>query len=284
MVRPGLHCVLLISAVVAGGAAHAEPNALVTNPPRASAELAYAGYVAGLNVSNIRAAFQFGPQGYEMGVAFRTAGLIGTFFKAENIARVEGAWRGTLAAPRAYASAGVWRGSPRQIEIDYPAGQPLIKTFLPATDPEHEPVPQSMRQNTMDALSAVASLVHTVASTGRCEGETTTFDGRRVSKISVRTIGMENLPVESRSSFAGQALRCDVDGRQIAGFATDAGPDDMVRKPQHSTVWLAVVQPDMPAVPVMISLEVRFMGHMTVYLTQAKPGAQLAQYTPHLPQ
>ena len=275
---------LLISAVVAGGAAHAEPNALVTNPPRASAELAYAGYVAGLNVSNIRAAFQFGPQGYEMGVAFRTAGLIGTFFKAENIARVEGAWRGTLAAPRAYASAGVWRGSPRQIEIDYPAGQPLIKTFLPATDPEHEPVPQSMRQNTMDALSAVASLVHTVASTGRCEGETTTFDGRRVSKISVRTIGMENLPVESRSSFAGQALRCDVDGRQIAGFATDAGPDDMVRKPQHSTVWLAVVQPDMPAVPVMISLEVRFMGHMTVYLTQAKPGAQLAQYTPHLPQ
>ena len=284
MVRLGVHRVLLIAAVVAAGSARAEPNAAATDMPRASAELAYAGYVAGLNVSNIRAAFQFGPQGYEMGVAFRTAGLVGTFFKAENIARVEGAWRGALAAPRAYASAGIWRGSPRQIAIDYPAGQPLIKTFVPATDPEHEPVPQAMRQNTMDALSAVASLVHTVASTGRCEGETTTFDGRRVSKISARTVGMETLPVESRSSFAGQALRCDIDGRQIAGLPTDAGPDDMVRKPQHSTVWMAVVEPGMPAVPVMMSLEVRFMGHMTVYLTQAHAGAQLAQYTPRLPE
>jgi hypothetical protein len=276
--------VAIIAALVAATPSHAEPNASVVDMPRASADLTYAGYVTGLNVSNIRAAFQFGPQGYEMGVSFRTAGIVGAFFRAENIARVEGAWRGPLAAPFHYASAGLIRGTPRQIEIEYPGGQPVIKTFVPPTDPEHEPVPEAMRQNTTDALSAIASLVRTVASTGRCEGQTTTFDGRRVSKIVAHTVGMETLPVESRSSFAGPALRCDIDGRQIAGFPTDAGPDDMVRKPQHSSVWLASVQPGLPAVPVMMSFEVRYMGHMTVYLTQAHPGAQLAQFVPKLPQ
>ena len=284
MFRLRLNQVAIAAALVAAPPLHAEPNATVPDMPRASADLTYAGYVTGLNVSNIRAAFQFGPQGYEMGLSFRTAGLVGAFFKAETIARVDGAWRGGLAAPSHYASAGVIRGTPRQIEIEYPAGQPVIKTFLPPADPEHEPVPEAMRQNTMDALSAIASLVRTVASTGRCEGETTTFDGRRVSKIAAHTVGMETLPIESRSSFAGPALRCDIDGRQIAGFPTDAGPDDMVRKPQHSTVWLASVQPGLPPLPVLMSFEVRYMGHMTVYLTQSHPGAQLAQFTPRLPQ
>jgi hypothetical protein len=39
----------------------------------------------------------------------------------------------------------------------------------------------------------------------------------------------------------------------------------------------------MPPVPVLMSLEVRYLGHMTVYLTKAIPGAQLAQFTPRLP-
>lgn len=273
--------------LVAECPAMAEPNAPQPGQPaahRSAADLTYAGFVAGLNVSNIRAAFQLNPQGYEMGISFRTAGLVGTFFKAENIARAEGAWRGGLASPKVYASAGLWRGNPREIEIGYPAGQPVIQRFNPPVDPEHEPVPEAMRQNTIDALSAIASLVHLVETTGKCDAETTTFDGRRVTRVAVHTVGMETLPPESRSSFSGPALRCDIDGRQIAGFALDAGPDDMIRKPQHSSVWLASAAPGLPAVPVMMSLEVRLLGHMTVYLTQARLGAQLAQFTPKLPQ
>ncbi len=267
--------------------ASAEPNAPAnaapSNATRPSAELVYAGFVAGLNVSSIRTAFQLDSQGYQLGVSFRTSGLVGAFFKTENIARSEGGWRGAKAAPRIYGSAGIYRGTPREIEIDYPAGQPVITRFNPPVDPEHEPVPDALRANTTDALSAIASLVHMVETTGKCDGETTIFDGRRVSRITVHTVGMETLPVESRSSFSGPALRCDIDGRQIAGFAVDAGPDDMIRKPQHSTVWLASVTPGIPAVPVLMSLEVRLMGHMTVYLTQARMGAQMAQFTPRLP-
>ncbi len=282
----------IAGAIMAGcliGPLAAEPNASSrTAAPmaagRASAELRYAGYVAGLNVSNIRAALDLRPDGYEMGVAFRTAGLLGSLFRAESIARVNGAWRDGRAAPEHYASAGVWRGTPREVAIAYPDGQPHLITFLPPTDPEHEPVPEAMRRNTTDALSAIASLVHTVATTGGCDGHLTTYDGRRVSDITAHTVGMETLPRESRSSFSGPALRCDMEGKQIAGFPIDAGPDDMVRKVQHSTVWLASVQPGMPAVPLLMSFEVRYLGHMTVYMTQAQPGAQMAQFTPRLPQ
>lgn len=277
---------------IIGGVVFAVPSTAEPNAPQrpaadlahGAAELAYSGFVAGLNVSTIRAAIQLNPQGYELGVSFRTSGMVGAFVKAENIARAEGVWRDNRAAPNIYGSAGLWRGSPREIEIHYPAGQPVVERFIPPTDPEHEPVPEALRHNTTDSLSAIASLVHLVATTGGCDGQTTTYDGRRVSQIVVHTAGMENLPPESRSSFSGPALRCDIDGRQIAGFALDAGPDDMVRKPQHSTVWLASAAAGMPAVPVMMSLEVRLLGHMTIYLTQAKLGAQMAHFTPRLPQ
>jgi hypothetical protein len=281
--------VVLAAGILLPGALSAEPN-LPAGPrgplgdaSRGSAELSYSGFVAGLNVSTVRSAIKLGPDGYEMGVSFRTAGLVGAFVRAENIARVDGVWRGARAVPNRYESAGVYRGTPRQVEIDYPDGQPHIKVFQPPEETEHEPVPESFRQNTTDALSAIAMLVHTVATTGACEGSTATFDGRRASRIEAHTVGIENLPPESRSSFSGPALRCDIEGRQVAGFPFDAGPDDMVRKPQHSSVWLASVQPGMPPVPVLMSLEVRYLGHMTVYLTKAIPGAQLAQFTPRLP-
>lgn len=275
-----------LAACVAIGPARAEPNAQGGPRPAqlpAMAQLAYAGYVAGFNVMNARAGFRLSPDGYALGVSFQTAGMIGALFRGDNLSLAEGAWSGSRPMPRDYLSGGTWRGNPRHVEIAYPDGQPHVVTVVPPEDNEREPVPEAMQRGTVDTLSAVAELLHTVALTGRCEGQARTFDGHRVTEVSAHTVGIEVLPPESRSSFSGPALRCDLEGRQLAGFPKDAGPDDMLRKPQHSSIWVASLRPGMPQVPVLMSFETRFFGHVRLYVTQSLPSMNIAEFTPRVP-
>jgi hypothetical protein len=269
--------------------ARAEPSsngssAQATQALRGSAEVSYEGFVAGLHVTDMRVGAELGPQGYKMGIDFHVVGMVGALLHAQNMALSQGVWQGNRAVPLSYDSEGLFRGDPRKMQIEYPGGQPhVVAKILPRSEPR-EPVPEAMQRDTVDDLSAIAYLLREVAMTGRCDGKLNLFDGLRASEIAAHTVGMEMLPQESRSSYSGPALRCDLEGRQIAGFPKDAGPDDMLRRVQHSSVWLASMVPGMPPVPVLMSVEVRFLGHMTIYVTQAREGARLAQFVPRLPE
>jgi hypothetical protein len=83
-------------------------------------------------------------------------------------------------------------------------------------------------------------LIHVVATTGRCEANVRTYDGRRAVEIEAHTVGEEMLETNSRSSFAGKTLRCDFSGRMLSGFKFG---DDRQRdsKPMHGSAWLAPV-------------------------------------------
>ena len=283
----------LVGCCVLAGPALAEPNQTARAGRDAaggepggvhdSVELSYSGYVAGLNALNIQAGFDMRPDGYQMGVHIQTAGLVSVFVHGDMLTRVSGQWSGVRAMPTHYVSAGIWHGDPHETLIDYHNGNPEIAALVPVDDEGRDIVPDPLRRGTTDALSAVAYLIHTVATTGGCDGTATTFDGHRLSQITAHTMGTEIVPPDSRSSFSGPALRCDIEGRLLAGFPKDAGPNDMLRRVQHSSVWLAPAQPGIPPVPVLLSVEVRLVGHMTMYLTQRQAGAQLAQFTPKLP-
>ena len=45
------------------------------------------------------------------------------------------------------------------------------------------------------------------------------------------------------------------------------GPDDISRKPQKGSIWLAELAPGRPLLPVLMSVEARHVGHVNVYLT-----------------
>jgi hypothetical protein len=251
--------------------------------PVSRGEFAYAGYIAGFNVFDVHAAVELRPDGYQLGLAFRTVGLVGAVLHGDMLSHAQGAWVSGRVVPQHYRSGGLWRGLQRAADIEYPDGQPHIVTLVPEQDSPRDPVPEAMRQNTADALSSMAFLLHTVATTGGCEGQVNTFDGRRVTTVTVHTAGTEILPLDNRSIYAGPTLRCDIEGRQLAGFPLDAGPDDMLRKPQHSSVWLATLQPGLPPVPVLMSFEIRVLGHMTLYVTKIEEGAKTGRFNPALP-
>lgn len=250
---------------------------LFATPARAQApqagltSLSYATYVAGLTVMTMEADIALGTAGYRIDLASRTAGTYGALFRGETRTSAEGRWAGGLVAPQRYAVAGHWRGNPRRILIEYESGLPKVLKLQPPNEEERELVPGDLQRETVDQLSAAALLARRVTQSGRCEGEARTFDGRRLTEIAVSTGGWEELPPESRSSFAGRALRCDFNGRVLAGFFLK---DDRAAaaRPQTGSAWLASPVPGAPMVPVRLRMDVRWIGSATMYLTGATTG------------
>ena len=244
---------------LARGAMAAEPA------PVEPVAVTYVAYAAALPVLRLHASYAIGASAYEVKLAFDTAGVFGILLHAHVESTATGRLEDSRAVPERYSSAGSIRGRPHVIRMDYADGAPHIVELSPPADDEHEPVPVALQAGTIDSLSAMAELVSSVARTGRCDGSRRTFDGSRLSELSSRTVGEEVLEPTGRSSFSGRALRCDLEGRQIAGFPKDADRAAVAR-PLHGSAWFAAVSPGTPAVPVRIRFETRFFGAATAYL------------------
>ncbi len=254
---------LLMAGLFRLSGAHAEPTAEL--------HADYQTYAVGVPMAELHTGFALGPRDYRIALAFRTTGLVGALFSGHQTSSVVGRWEGDRPEPLRFTGDGLWRGQARQIVIDYQHDQPVIRTLVPPNDQEREPVPPELQVRSIDTLSAVAMLMRRVARTGRCESEATTFDGRRAVDIAARTVGQEQLEPSDRSIFRGAALRCDFEGRLLAGFMRHGDQAEM-RHPQHGSAWLASVVPGAPPIPVRISFETRWFGPATMYLTEAGAG------------
>ena len=239
-------------------------------PAPGTVRASYAAYAKGLNFLNLDAEYAITAREYRVRLAYRTAGALGALFRGEQETRVEGRFVGDRPAPARFFSAGHLRGQARVTQIDYPGGNPVVRQLQPPNEDEREPVPEAMQAGTVDTISAVAQLVRQVNATGRCEGRSNTFDGRRLSVLSVRTGGQEVLESTSRSVYNGPALRCDIEGRLLAGFRTDASRDEAAR-PRRGSAWFARLHPDGPLVPVRFTFEAPFAGAATAYLVASPP-------------
>ncbi|HEY7581403.1 MAG TPA: DUF3108 domain-containing protein [Acetobacteraceae bacterium] len=264
-------------------AATALASFLLTNPP-ASAEparerLAYDTYAAGLEVMQMRVFFGLGPWNYQIDIDYHTTGLVGFLYRGHQLNSVRGVWQDGRAAPVEFFGEGAWRGQQRRTLIDYDHGQPEVRALVPPQQSEREPVPPQLQLHTIDTLSALAQLVRRVERDRSCETSVRTYDGRRVLDVSARTGGMEILQPTGRSMFSGPALRCDFQGREVAGFLLgDEDPEH--RRPLHGSAWLAPLKPEGPILPVRIAFQTRWFGLATMYLTAAAP-AETAEAARH---
>ena len=227
--------------------------------------LHYVAYSTGFRVLDVVADVDLEPPGYTVALSVHTIGLFGTLVHGATQSSVRGRWSGLAAVPAAYDSRGFWRGEQIHVAITYADGQPTVTTLLPANTGEREAVPVALWAKTVDNLSAMAALLHDVATTGRCDGHRRVFDGRRLSEIAAATTTVETLPETGRSAFHGPALRCEFSGRLLAGFKYE---DNRARaaRPQRGVAWFAPLRPGGPAVPVRIQFATPFFGDATLYL------------------
>lgn len=242
-------------------AARAQVSAIA--PP---IHVTYSGYSHGFNVLDLDAVLTTTPVHYSFEVNFALAGVLGTLLRADGKTVVNGRFVGTRVQPDDLFSTGHFRGTPRVTQIVWRAGMPSILQMQPAVDTERDPVPPALQANTIDSLSAMAALIHQVSTTGKCDGKDRTFDGRRLSEVAAHTVGMETLDKTSRSIFQGSTLRCDFEGKQLAGFRKDADQDELSR-PQDGSAWFAQVIPGAPQIPVRVLFTTPQFGETTMYLT-----------------
>jgi hypothetical protein len=228
--------------------------------------IAYSGYSHGFNVIDLDAVLTMTPVRYRLETNFMLAGVLGALFHADGKTIVNGRFVGTRAEPDDLFSTGHFRGDPRVTQMSWRNGVPTIIQMQPPVETERDVVPANLQTNTIDSLSAMAALIHQVAMTGKCDGKDRTFDGRRLSEVAAHTVGQEVLEKTSRSSFAGAALRCDFEGKQLAGFRRDADQNEL-GKPNDGSAWFAQVTPGGPPIPVRVTFSTPQFGDTTMYMT-----------------
>ncbi len=240
----------------------ASPAAAQPSPLR----LTYAAYFTGIEAAELQAEIAVSPQAYRMQLSFHLVGAPAALFHAQGTSRVDGRFQGDTAVPRELFSTGQSGGKNRVVQIDYQGDRPVITQLLPPVEPERDPVPPAEQAHTIDSLSAMAVLIHRVWTAGRCDSDVRTFDGRMVSEIAVSTMGEEMLEPTGRSMFSGTALRCAIEGRQLAGFWHDTD-EAALHRPHRASVWFARIVPGGPLVPVHIEIETHGFGSANLYLT-----------------
>lgn len=227
--------------------------------------LHYVAYSTGFRVLDVVVDVDLGASRYSVDTAVHTVGVFGALVEGATNSSARGSWDGLAALPFAYDTHGQWHGERIHTAMTYADGVPTITALLPDNAHEREPVPPALQANTIDSLSAIAVLLHDVAQTGRCDGQSRVFDGRRLSEIAATTAGQETLPETGRSIFQGPTLRCDFTGTLLAGFKFE---DNRAReaRPQHGTAWLARLQPGGPLLPMRVRFATPFLGDAILYL------------------
>ena len=263
---------MMVYAMLLSLLAAVAPPAAAQSPAGQGAHADYEMYAHGLRIARVEAGFDLGARNYRMEIAYRTFGLLGFLFKGRQLSAVSGSWNGGNAAPAQFSGDGFWRGAVHRTILDYRDGRVSVRELTPSNaDDEREEVPEAMRPGTIDTLSALTELVRVASATGKCELTLKTYDGRRLTQLTARTIGYEDLPVSGRSVFSGRALRCEFSGRLLAGFRNS----DSAAERAHSrtgSAWLAQIVPDGPLLPVRMIFETPWFGDATMYLTASGAG------------
>jgi hypothetical protein len=218
----------------------------------APAQAAYVGYVLGLHAFDLTLGVALRPDGYRVAASFRLAGMLGAVWPAEGSTVVDGRFSDGRPVPRDMVSQGRYWGKTHKLHVEWKDGLPDIVQMIPPAEQDREPVPVREQANTVDTMSAIAALMQEVAARGRCDMTARTYDGSRLSALSVRTVGQEVLTPSDRSSFHGEALRCELTGRMIGGFLRHEDSPD-ARRPKTATIWFARVRGEGPPIPVRMA-------------------------------
>lgn len=231
-------------------------------------------YAGGIDFATADARMALGPTGYQLDVRYRTTGVLGVLYPGQQHNAAIGAWDTTRPTPHRYHGMGLWRGKDYVAQIDYERGRPEVRMMLPPPDDDREPVPDQMRAGAIDTLSALAGLIGQIGRDGRCDSSARLFDGRRATVVTATTRGEEMLEQTTRSSYNGQALRCDFEARVVAGFrrSDDA---DYRQRPYTGSAWFARAMPGAFPVPVRITFDTRRLGIARMYMTAVTPDPEI---------
>lgn len=239
----------------------------------AEMSLTYSLHVGGVHVLDADARLGLGPDGYQAGMAMQTDGFLGQVAAWKTDIRAQGRWAGPLPRPHRFTAHGSWRDEPRLTTVDYtPDGLPTLTLADPVPEKEREPVPEELRRDTVDPVSAVVAVLDRVAKQGDCDLTVPVYDGRQRYDLIFATAGETVLEASDLSIHAGRALSCTVRYKPLAGRWKQARPqrdrdrEGAARKDTPVMLYIAPIADGGPPVPVRLEMDSP-LGAVKLHLT-----------------
>lgn len=143
------------------------------------------------------------------------------------------------------------------------------------SDAELREVEDELTNDTVDVLTATLQVLKSYNKTGKCEGESDVFDGKRRFKQSFKHEKEVTLEASKYNIYGGKAAECTVEVTPVAG-AWHKKPRGWMSIQEQGrergtmpTVWIAQIDKDAPAVPVKIRVKTAY-GTLFMHLAEYK--------------
>jgi hypothetical protein len=237
---------------------------LIVFPVQAKAmKLDYDIYAGGLFLVSGEMKLDLGRDRYSAGVEARGGRLVDLLsrwsYKASADGRVE---NGVQVSPEEFRSFRSQRKRKRALNMDYDkTGNVSVTAEPPQSELSANAVAPEFRPNTLDPVSAMVGVIAT-GNTSGCAGTFPVFDGRRRYDVIVTSNGTDTLQKSSRNLHAGEAEKCTILLRPVAGFERDRDEEDFFRYGvnRSATAWFARPLAGEPPVPVRIQVDLEWVS------------------------
>jgi hypothetical protein len=179
-------------------------------------------------------------------------------YKASADGRVE---NGVQVSPEEFRSFRSQRKRKRALNMDYDkAGNVTVTAEPPQSELSANAVAPEYRPNTLDPVSAMVGVIAAGNASG-CAGTFPVFDGRRRYDVIVTSNGIDTLHESLRNMHVGEAERCTILLRPVAGFERDRDKEDFFRYgvDRSATAWFAKPLAGGPPVPVRIQVDLEWI-------------------------
>ena len=214
---------------------------------------------------------------YDLELTAKTRGLLGKLAPWEGSFESNGWKDGDSYKPEQHKSIATWRGEEEVKDYAYGRDGKFRSLTIDEHDkpPEKKDIDKEVTDGTTDVLTATLKMLENYNKTGKCEGSSIVFDGKR--SFEQKFVHEENVTLESSkyNIYEGPAAKCTVEvipkkgkwRKKPRGWMSiqEQGRE----KGTMPTVWVANMEEGAPAVPVKIFVKTEY-GALFMHLAEYK--------------
>lgn len=132
-------------------------------------------------------------------------------------------------------------------------------------------LPPVLPRDTVDPLTAVLEVTHTLVEDGACARTIPVFDGKRRYDLLLKHVGPATVEPSHLSIFKGPAVRCRFTIERISGFKKKRRHYSYWEESGESpvTVWVAPLAAGAPSMPVRFEGDLK-LGALIIHLVRAE--------------
>jgi hypothetical protein len=149
------------------------------------------------------------------------------------------------------------------VQLAYANGMPIVEADTNLEKKRREPVAEALKQDSVDPLTGLLSLVLQAAAGNACEGQVPVFDGRRRFDVSLTDAGAGEVAKSRINAYEGPTRRCEVSLTPIAGYRYSG--HDKAQFPESVVLQGAELVPGLPPLPVRLDTEIEY-GALILHL------------------